>query len=76
MSVKNENSNECAYFSKMLRSEVSSRDARSAANLVTLSLDLTTFQTPLATFFSSKKATSDKSSDFLKNFSESLRVFL
>ncbi len=41
-----------------------SRDARSVANLATLSLDLVTFQTPLATYFS-KKATSDKSSDFL-----------
>ncbi len=37
--------------------EVSSRDARIVANLATLSLDLATF------FF--KKATSDKSSDFL-----------
>ncbi len=41
-----------------------SRDAHSVANLATLSLDLVTFQTPLATYFS-KKATSDKSSDFL-----------
>ncbi len=39
----------------------------SVANLVTLSLDLATFQTPLATFFF--KAPSDKSSDFLKNLS-------
>ncbi len=30
---------------------VSSRDARSVVNLATLSLDLATFQTPLATFF-------------------------
>ncbi len=44
--------------------EASSRDARSVANLATLSLDLATFQTPLATFFT-KKVTSDKSSDFL-----------
>ncbi len=34
----------------------------SVANLATLSLDLATFQTPLATFF--LKALSDKSSDF------------
>ncbi len=33
----------------------------SVANLATLSLDLATFQTPLATFFF--KAPSDKSSD-------------
>ncbi len=39
--------------------EVSSRDARSVANLATLS-----FHTPQATFFF-KKTTSDKSSDFL-----------
>ncbi len=39
--------------------EVSSRDVCSGANLATLS-----FQTTLATFFP-KKATSDKSSDFL-----------
>ncbi len=34
--------------------EASSRDARSVANLATLSLDLATFQTPLATFFTKK----------------------
>ncbi len=34
--------------------EASSRDARSVANLATLSLDLATFQTPLATFFYQK----------------------
>ncbi len=39
--------------------EMSSRDGHSVANLATLS-----FQTPLVTYFS-KKATSDKSSDFL-----------
>ncbi len=39
----------------------------SVANLATLSLDLATFQTPLATFFF--KAPSDKSSDFWKNLS-------
>ncbi len=38
----------------------------SVANLATLSLDLASFQTPLATFF---KAPSDKSSDFWKNLS-------
>ncbi len=43
---------------------MSSRDTHSVANLVTLSLDLATFQTPLVIFFS-KKATSDESSDFL-----------
>ncbi len=37
----------------------------SVANLATLSLDVATFQTPLATFFF--KAPSDKSSDFWKN---------
>ncbi len=44
--------------------EVSSRDVHSVANVANLSLDLVPFQTPIATFFS-KKATSDKSSDFL-----------
>ncbi len=44
---------------KLREREVSSRDAHSVANLATLS-----FQTPLATFFP-KKATGDKSSDFL-----------
>ncbi len=43
---------------------MSSRDAHSVANLATLSLDLATFQTLLAKI-NSKKATSDKSSDFL-----------
>ncbi len=44
--------------------EVSSRDARSVANLANLSLDLVRFRPLIVTFFS-KKATSDKSSDFL-----------
>ncbi len=38
------------------------------ANLATLSLDLATFQTPLATFFL-QKAPSNKSSDFWTNLS-------
>ncbi len=44
----------------------------SVANLGTLSLDLATFQTPLATFFF--KAPSDKSSDFWKNLSNFANV--
>ncbi len=47
-------------------------DDHSVANLATLSLDLATFQTPLATFFF--KAPSDKSSDFWKNLSNSPNV--
>ncbi len=45
----------------MRERDVSSRDARSVANLATLLLDLATFQTHLATFFP-LKATSDESS--------------
>ncbi len=40
-----------------------SRDARSVANLATLSLDLVYFQTPYSFLF--QKETNDKSSDFL-----------
>ncbi len=49
-------------------SAISSSESYSVANLATLSLDLATFQTPLATFFFFK-APSDKSSDFWKNLS-------
>ncbi len=48
--------NACAAAER--ESEASSRDAHSVANLATLLLDLTTFQTPLATFFPIK-STSD-----------------
>ncbi len=41
-----------------------SRDARSVANLATLSLDLVYFQTPYSDFFFQKE-TNDKSSDIM-----------
>ncbi len=49
-----------------------SRDACSVANLVTLTLDLATFQTPIATFFLQKILVTNLAT--WTNFSESLIV--
>ncbi len=51
--------------------EESSRDARSVANLATLSLDLMTFQTTLATFFPKNQLVTNLATSWT-NFSESL----
>ncbi len=55
---------------------MSSRDARSVANLATLSLDLATFQTPLTTFFFFLKQLVTNQATSCTNFNESLRVSL
>ncbi len=67
----------CVYVWKCLccysqtEREVSSRDARSVANLATLSLDLATFQTPLANLFPKKQLVTNLVTSWT-NFSESL----